>query len=303
MLQQDTLKQKQQASSWFAKLQLKICKAFEDIEDDYLAIAKKQNLPLFYNSAGRFTAKKWQRIEDGQNSGTDLGTDLGGGEMTTMKGNVFEKVGVNFSEVWGSFSSEFRSQIPGTENSPNFWASGISLVAHMQSPLVPAVHFNTRMIATEKTWFGGGSDLNPIFPNDNETLAFHLPFKEACDKANPAYYQKFKLQCDDYFFIKHRGVARGVGGIFFDYLNTNNFTEDFNFVSNVGEAFILAFLPLVRANFTKNFTPEQREAQLHKRGFYTEFNLLYDRGTKFGLMTNGNVEAILMSLPPIAKWN
>jgi coproporphyrinogen III oxidase len=220
-----------------------------------------------------------------------------------MKGNVFEKVGVNISTVFGEFSPEFRKQIPGTENNPNFWASGISLVAHMRSPLTPAVHMNTRFICTEKTWFGGGGDLNPMIEVEADTNDFHGSFKKACDKHNPEYYEKFKKNCDEYFYIKHRNQARGVGGVFYDYLNSGNFENDFSFTQDIGLAFLDIFPKLVRRNMLKNWTEEQREIQLKKRGYYAEFNLIYDRGTKFGLMTNGNTEAILMSLPPVAKWD
>jgi coproporphyrinogen III oxidase len=220
-----------------------------------------------------------------------------------MKGNVFEKVGVNFSKVYGEFSEEFRKEIPGANKNPQFWASGISLVAHMKSPLVPAVHMNTRFICTEKNWFGGGADLNPMFEVAQDTHDFHQAFKAACDKASPDYYEKYKKWCDEYFFIKHRGVARGVGGIFYDYLNSENFEADFNFTKNVGLAFLEIFPNLVRRHMHEKWTDEQREHQLKKRGLYAEFNLVYDRGTKFGLMTGGNAEAILMSLPPVAKWN
>lgn len=285
-----SLEKQQITSSWFEDLQNKICREFEKIEEEYFASDSKP-IALEYNSHPKFVEKIWER-----NGG-------GGGKMRSMKGNVFEKVGVNFSQVHGSFSEEFRGQIPGTENSSQFWASGISLVAHMRSPLVPAAHFNTRFICTEKNWFGGGADLNPIFENEEDTKDFHGEFKSACDKANPAYYEKFKKECDEYFFIKHRGVSRGVGGIFYDYLDTKNFDADFEFTKNVGLAFLKIFPALIRKNMFAKWSDEQREQQFVKRGLYTEFNLLYDRGTKFGLATGGNVDAILMSLPPVAKWN
>ena len=284
------IEEKQEITSkWFQKLRDDICGAFEKIEEDY---AKKNGL----SNPGKFTRKNWDRSDD-------RGQDGGSGEMSVMKGNVFEKVGVNFSKVYGEFSEEFRKQIPGAEENPSFWASGVSLVAHMASPLVPAVHMNTRFICTEKTWFGGGGDLNPMYEVDEDTKDFHGAFKEACDKADPKYYDKFKKWCDEYFFIKHRNVARGVGGIFYDYLNTDNCENDFNFTKDVGLAFLDIYPKLVRRNMYKNWTDEEREFQLRKRGLYTEFNLVYDRGTKFGLMTGGNTEAILMSLPPIAKWD
>ncbi len=286
------VEKKNKTSAWFKNLRDKICAEFEKIEEEYLA-SNNHPIPLEFTSPGKFVRKNWDRSD---NSG-----EGGGGEISLMKGNVFEKVGVNFSKVYGEFGEEFRKQIPGTESSSKFWASGISLVAHMRSPLVPAVHMNTRFICTEKSWFGGGADLNPMFEFPGDVEDFHQAFKAACDKADPAYYKKFKDWCDDYFFIKHRGVPRGVGGIFYDYLE-EDFEKNFEFTCNVGLAFLEIFPKLVRRNMFKVWNDEQREHQLKKRGFYTEFNLLYDRGTKFGLMTGGNTEAILMSLPPIAKW-
>jgi len=289
------LQEKQEiTSSWFKSLRNQICAEFELIEKEYLEINQRP-IDLEYQDLPKFQRKNWNRPDK-------LG-DGGSGEMSLMKGNVFEKVGVNFSKVYGEFDEQFRSQIPGTQKSAKFWASGISLVAHMRSPLVLAVHMNTRFICTDEAWFGGGADLNPMFENDDDTKDFHDSFKQACDKADPDYYEKFKKYCDEYFFIKHRGVARGVGGIFYDYLNTKNFDNDFEFTKNVGLAFLDIFPKLVRRNMLKSWNEEQREHQLRKRGFYAEFNLVYDRGTKFGLMTNGNTEAILMSLPPIAKWD
>jgi len=270
------------ASEWFSLLRDKICAEFEAIEKEFNP-----------KTQSKFIRKNWQRPDPSGNGG--------GGEISLMKGEVFEKVGVNFSKVHGEFSEEFRKQIPGSEKDGKFWASGISLVAHMNSPLVPAVHMNTRLICTEKNWFGGGADLNPMFEDAEDAKDFHDAFKKACDVSNPQYYPRFKKECDEYFFIKHRGVARGVGGIFFDYLD-GDFEKDFFFVRNVGLAFLEIFPKLVRRHMFKKWTNEQRDHQLKKRGFYTEFNLLYDRGTKFGLMTGGNVEAVLMSLPPLAKW-
>lgn len=270
-------------SSWFRELRDKICLEFEKIEFEF------NN-----NQEFKFNRKKWLR--------SDKNKDGGYGEISIMKGRVFEKVGVNFSEVYGELNENFRKEIPGANVNPKFWASGISLVAHMQSPLVPAVHMNTRFICTEKTWFGGGSDLNPIYENEVDTNQFHQAFKKVCDEANPEYYEKYKKWCDEYFFIKHRGVARGVGGIFYDYLDSGNFDDDFKFTQNVGLAFLDIYPKIVRRHMAKKFTEKQREIQLQKRGLYAEFNLVYDRGTRFGLMTGGNVEAILMSLPPIAKW-
>jgi len=279
-------------AAWFKNLRDQICAEFEKIEEEYLA----SNAPKKFLDAQKFTRKKWQR-ESLENA------DGGGGEMSVMKGNVFEKVGVNISTVHGNFSEEFCKQIPGALENPAFFATGVSLVAHMSSPLVPATHMNTRFICTTKHWFGGGADLNPMYEIAADTADFHQAFKQACDLYDKNSYDKFKKDCDEYFFIKHRGVSRGVGGIFYDYLNSDNFEKDFNFTKNVGLAFLEIFPKLVRRHMFEPYSEEQREHQLRKRGLYTEFNLLYDRGTKFGLMTGGNPEAILMSLPPIAKWD
>ncbi len=282
------LEEKQKkCSDWFRFLRDGICFEFERIEEEF-----DKKYP------GKFERKNWNRQEK-----SNPDSDGGYGEMSLMKGNVFEKVGVNFSEVYGEFSPEFRNEIPGAKEDPRFWASGISLVAHMKSPLVPAIHLNTRFICTQKTWFGGGTDLNPSIENAQDTIDFHASLKKACDSSDPTYYEKYKKWCDEYFFIKHRNVARGVGGIFYDYLNTENFENDFEFTKNIGLAFLDIYPKIVRRHMSKKFTEQQREIQLKKRGLYAEFNLVYDRGTRFGLMTGGNVEAILMSLPPIAKWD
>ncbi len=272
---------KQKTAEWFRDLRNQICQEFENIED----ALQESDKP-----AGRFERKVWER-----NGG-------GGGEMSSMRGRVFEKVGVNISTVFGEFDEKFAKEIPGADENPNFFATGISLVAHMHSPLVPAVHMNTRFIVTSKEWFGGGGDLNPMYENEQDTVDFHNAFKTACDKHNPDYYAKFKKWCDEYFFIKHRNQARGVGGIFYDYINTGNWQNDFDFTQDVGKSFLEIYPKLVRRHMFEKWTPEQREHQLEKRGYYAEFNLVYDRGTRFGLMTNGNTEAILMSLPPEAKW-
>lgn len=289
---------KAQAEAWFRNLRDRIRTEFEAIEREMGGDAV-------------FTVKPWEREQGG------------GGEMSIMKGRVFEKVGVNISTVHGEFSEQFRKEIPGAAEDPRFWASGISLVAHMASPLVPAVHMNTRFIVvggqssefsaemrrtTElrtpaiKHWFGGGADLNPMIPNDGDTTDFHAAFKTACDAADPAYYEKFKKWCDEYFWIKHRNESRGVGGIFYDYVDSGDWGADFAFTRSVGETFLRIYPTIVRRHMRDAWTPEQREWQLVKRGRYAEFNLLYDRGTRFGLMTGGNPEAILMSLPPVAKW-
>jgi coproporphyrinogen III oxidase len=272
------------AAAWFAALRDHICGAFEAIEDEFAA-ERPEDGP-----AGRFERAPWQRPGGG------------GGTISVMRGRVFEKVGVNISTVSGEFSPEFRNDIPGAAADPRFWASGISLVAHMRSPLVPAVHMNTRHIVTSKAWFGGGSDLTPIYPDADAEQMFHAALAAACAGYDPDCYARFKAWCDEYFFLEHRGESRGVGGIFFDYLDSGDWQRDFAFVCAVGEAFLEVYPAIVRPRMRLPWTDEQRRHQLVRRGRYVEFNLLYDRGTRFGLKTGGNVEAILMSLPPEAAW-
>ena len=277
-----TKNQRLETQKWFEVLRDQICSSFEKLEQNYEG--PKQSMP-----PGKFRRKRWHR-EGG-----------GGGEMSIMEGRLFEKVGVNISTVMGELSPEFSKQIPGAENNPKFWASGISLVAHMWSPHIPAVHMNTRHIATTRSWFGGGADLTPMIINTEDKELFHTAFRSACNKHDDTYYARFKEWCDDYFYLKHRNEPRGVGGIFYDQL-ANNFEADFNFTKEVGSTFANIYPTIVKRHMNKTWTKKERQAQLVKRGRYVEFNLLYDRGTLFGLQTGGNVEAILMSLPPAVAW-
>jgi coproporphyrinogen III oxidase len=280
------------AKAWFERLRDRICATFEAIEDAHEG-------PLSDRPAGRFERSAWSRpTEDGQEGG--------GGVMNMMKGRVFEKVGVNVSTVWGEFSPDFRAQIPGAAEDPRFWASGISLVAHMHSPLVPAVHFNTRMMVTTKGWFGGGGDLTPMRLDTEQAVAdaadFHAALQTACDRHDPEYYATFKARCDRYFYLPHRQEPRGAGGIFFDQHATGDVQADFAFVRDVGEAFLDAYPRIVRRRAGQAWNQAERDHQLIRRGRYVEFNLIHDRGTLFGLKTGANVEALLMSLPPEVRW-
>jgi len=269
---------KRLACNWFKLLQNTIC-------NDVIKLEKNKK---------QFKSKTWSK--------NNL-KDEGGGEFRILKdGKIFEKVGVNYSEVYGKFSKEMKKKIPGANKNPNFWASGVSVVMHMKNPHIPAIHFNTRFIYTTHGWFGGGMDVTPSIKDDKEKKFIHKELKKMCDRHSKIYYKKYKKWCDDYFYLPHRKETRGIGGIFFDY-KKNNWKKDFKFISDLGITFQMLFNSIINNKYKKKWTTKEKELQYIKRGRYAEFNLLYDRGTKFGLQTGGNVEGILMSLPPIAKWN
>ena len=266
------------ASNWFKTLQHALC-------DDILKIEKNKI---------KFRIKKWEK---------NIKNNEGGGEFRILKnGKVFEKVGVNFSKVYGKFPKQFQKNIPGAEKDPRYWASGISVVMHMKNPLIPAMHFNTRYICTTQQWFGGGMDVTPSKIDNAEKKEFHSTLKNLCNRHNKGYYKKYKKWCDEYFYLPHRKEPRGIGGIFFDY-ETKNWDENFKFIKDLGLGFILLSKKIIKRKRNLKWSKKDKDKQLLKRGRYIEFNLLYDRGTKFGLNTGGNVESILMSLPPKAKWN
>ncbi len=280
---EDWTDKKQRAAAWFRQLRDDLCTRLESLESE----------------GHRFERKKWQR-GDGTN-------DEGGGEMALLSGAVIEKAGVHISTVYGEFSEAFRKNIAGAQDDPRFWASGISVIIHPKNPHAPTAHMNTRMIITTKSWFGGGGDLTPMLAaarheSHEDTIDFHAAYKAACDKYDASYYPRFKQDCDDYFYLPHRNESRGTGGIFYDHFNSGDWERDFAFTQDVGRAFVNVYPPLIARRITMDYSAAERDAQLRQRGRYVEFNLLYDRGTTFGLQTGGNAEAILSSMPPLVAW-